>query len=581
MIISVTRKNLEIFNEWVTTLERHMTKICKQHEPLDTESFNVLIVSYDDDDPTTIHGFMTIVTKPDDNTVHIKRVCAPFITKIKLISFVVDKSKQNNKHSIQIEVHPDDEHFWMLQSFDRSVTQTMDDLVIMERKLISTLNEAFAYFLKHPPSTSFPTNDDLSYLPPLPRSDASATQFEEKVHNIITGTVARSTTEARWGMNIDGQSVGTFEDPTFKLYTISEIDPTDPTQTYSVYYIYLTQSASYESFKLFKKQTACGKTLTKVLERSVLAVENLKKSGLYSKDLSYETSTLFAANRYWNEPDKMIERGLWVSLLGFSSDCSNTAVILSTTIGSIQDFPVALYNDFKPAEKIKVPYFNLVGNIETISAHGLKYKQDFGVDNDTDEFEPDTEMRREAHRLNKIRTRYKEDQKADIPASIQTGSCTLNMALTMMVLRSLKYDVMYLENAGDIPGCKCYSTAASANEMFSLVFKSDDLLLYPLDKVSRGDGTQLQTEKYKLFRLFNSMHCDPKTYFVRTVKRAEESDIHAHNYMFFIDRKKLTDIYRLFKKLEYLQRKKIPFTVSHILESMRKKSPTSKKRKHE
>ena len=34
--------------------------------------------------------------------------------------------------------------------------------------------------------------------------------------------------------------------------------------------------------------------------------------------------------------------------------------------------------------------------------------------------------------------------------------------------------------------------------------------------------------------------------------------------MFFVDRKKLTDVFRLFKKLDYLNRKKIPITIDQI-----------------
>jgi hypothetical protein len=208
------------------------------------------------------------------------------------------------------------------------------------------------------------------------------------------------------------------------------------------------------------------------------------------------------------------------------------------------------------------------------------------TDSDTSYYESDMDMKEEARRLEEIRSKYKEDEKltSSIPASIQTGSCTLNMSLTMMVLRSLKYNMMYLENAGDIPGCKCYSTAASVNEMFSILYRSDDLFMLPLDKTIRGDGTQFQLEKYKLYRLFNSTHCDPKSYFARTVKRSEKSDIHEHNYMFFVDKKKLTDLYRLFKKLDSLQRKNTPITINHILESPVKsphKSPSIKKRKRE
>lgn len=591
MIVSVTRKNREVFHEWIEILEKHKYNICQKHDPFDMDSFNVLVVSYTPKSTMNIiHGFMTVLTTPDDDVVYIHDFCVSKLSTFsdELVEFILERGRQNNKQSIQVNnVLQEDKEFWVYHSFYESEE---NDKLVMKRPLISTKNEAFAQVIKRPTSSTFPTHDDLSYLPPLPRVNDSVLKFEEKVHNIITGTVARSTTESRWGMKIGLRNVGLFSDPIFKLYTITEIDPTNTSQTYSVFYIYLTYGSSYEEFKLFRSQTACGRIITKSLERSVLAVELRRKSGLIHKDLSYEKSALMVANRYWNEPEKMTEKGMWISLLVFSSDCSNTAVILSTTYGSLQDLPVAIDNT-QPEEKIRLPYISLVGNIETISAHALKYVQDIDSDMDTDSdeasYEPDMDMKQEARLLDEIRSKYKEDEKqsSDIPASIQTGSCTLNMSLTMMVLRSLKHNMMYLENAGGIPGCKCYSTAASVNEMFSIVYKSDDLLMYPLDKTIRGDGTQFQLEKYKQYRLFNSTHCDPKSYFARTVKRSEPSDLHKHNYMFFIDKKKLTDLYRLFKKLDSLQRKHAAIKINNILESgiikSPVKSPSVKRRKRE
>jgi hypothetical protein len=587
MIISLTRKNKEVFDQWIDVLNKNIASICQTNQTNLSHSFNILIVSYTEYlSKKTIHGFATVLTSNDSDIVYIRDFCASKNSQIasNLIDFIVEKGRQNNKQAIQINVPFDEERFWTSKSFYKVDDEIADEKtqIVMKRQLIHTHNEAFAKFLTTPPSTIFPTSEDLAYLPPLPRVDASASQYEQKVHNIITGVVARSSTDANWGIKIGNDIVGSFKDPSFKLYTITEIDPTDSTKTYSVYYVYLTQSNSYTNFNLFKTRTACGKVITKALEHAVLAIDHTAQSGINEKELSYEPSALMVVNRYWNDSDRMTERGMWISLLVFSSDHSNTAVILSTTYGLIQNLPVAI-DDQSSDEKIKLPYFSLVGNIETISAHALKYIHD--VDSLETNYEPDLEMRREVQRLKRIRDFHKEHKshvfKTSNITSIQTGSCTLNMSLTMMILRSLNYSMMYLENAGDIPGCKCYSTAAGVNEMFSLLYQGDDVFMYPLDKTIRGDGTPFRIEKYKLYRLFNSLHCDPKSYFARTEKQSEKSEIHEHNFMFFIDKKKLTDVYRLFKKLDYMQKKKLPITNDHILTTTTQHSPRSKKRKHE
>jgi hypothetical protein len=109
---------------------------------------------------------------------------------------------------------------------------------------------------------------------------------------------------------------------------------------------------------------------------------------------------------------------------------------------------------------------------------------------------------------------------------------------------------MRLSNLGGIAGCKCYSTAASVNEMFSLT--------YPDGKLFRE--LFLDHPKYKLF---NSLHCDPTLFYNRPGKRPS-TPVHKPTLMYFIDKRTTVNIFKLVRKLKKLRRKGIPITVDDI-----------------
>ena len=105
---------------------------------------------------------------------------------------------------------------------------------------------------------------------------------------------------------------------------------------------------------------------------------------------------------------------------------------------------------------VDIPYFGLVGNLEVFSNESSSYRS-----------------------LMQIKAKLKED--LNVQSIVRNSSCTLLMALTMMQLRSQGCQIMELSNAGKIGGCMCYSNAASANEMMSIMGSSKEGLKELLD----------------------------------------------------------------------------------------------------
>jgi hypothetical protein len=119
---------------------------------------------------------------------------------------------------------------------------------------------------------------------------------------------------------------------------------------------------------------------------------------------------------------------------------------------------------------IDVPCFNWVGNLELI------------------------------HGTHAMRDEYNEFQKIRQICVLKNGSCTLNMALTMMQLKHIS-PVFYLQNAGGIAGCRCYTNAAASNDMISLL--SHDAIV-DLKELIVNEKVSHQ------FHMFNSNHCVPE-----------------------------------------------------------------------
>ena len=105
---------------------------------------------------------------------------------------------------------------------------------------------------------------------------------------------------------------------------------------------------------------------------------------------------------------------------------------------------------------VDIPHFDWVGNLEVFSHESSSHRS-----------------------LMQIKAKLKED--LDVQSIVRNSSCTLLMALTMMQLRSQGCKIMELCNAGKIRGCMCYSNAASANEMMSIMGSSKEGLKELLD----------------------------------------------------------------------------------------------------
>jgi hypothetical protein len=92
----------------------------------------------------------------------------------------------------------------------------------------------------------------------------------------------------------------------------------------------------------------------------------------------------------------------------------------------------------------------------------------------------------------------------------------------MMQLKKQGYTIMYLNNEGKIPGCKCYSNAASANSMTSFTSPSEKVT-YDCRELIWG------ISQHHIFDTFNNNHCDTTNY------SHSDFPLDINGGMFFID----------------------------------------------
>lgn len=200
------------------------------------------------------------------------------------------------------------------------------------------------------------------------------------------------------------------------------------------------------------------------------------------KPNSYECAAIKSVMRVITTRD--VEPNEWAAALSFSyaktlkelDECSTGQSVIAVCQGSMM--PLSLLND---TCELSVPYIEWVGNVEDASMHGIKTKpiplirdqdeldnmiQTYGVAAEVNE---DVELRAMSAQYEKLK---KQQQIKDQ----LTRGCTILLSLTMNRLQKMTgASIMTLHNAGGIPGCKCYTTAALVCGMLTISMASGSL----------------------------------------------------------------------------------------------------------
>ena len=413
-------------------------------------------------------------------------------------------------------------------------------------------------------SDSVITPENIANLPEAPKLKPADANIQQRVLDIICGTVARGT-ESKWGIPLHSDSdiiIGGENDPNLRILNILEEIPFEHLASsssdspgfsnqptfYKVTYIYVYNNGIVPDANITQQFTSGANSFFQKISK------HLDELKFHAQPLqNYLSSITYMVNSFWKFPFNPNRQGEFAGLLIFSRNIdeidqpfeekinindglsvismlwgrnSKCCIMTSDVESQFNIYPFTLIGDknlgktntslistkckrylvfykkmlevdasnlvqriFEDLNKkiaqnvyvnkndllcylfdhINIPCFEWVGNCEEIYQTGaLSVTED----------------------LRKIR-------KLTV---LKNGSCTLNMSLTMMQLRKQGELIMYLNNAGGIAGCKCYSNAASTNGLLS--FLSEKNAFYNLNELILCDEPDM------VFKLFNSNHCD-------------------------------------------------------------------------
>jgi hypothetical protein len=443
------------------------------------------------------------------------------------------------------------------------------------RPSASSSNEAPRVSLRIEP-TKLVVNDNfqlkdetIDNLPKMPKLSDGDENIQQRVMDIITGTVARGTS-AQWGV-FDEDTKETLcgeENPHVRILTIREglhpdLNLDDDPSAYDVTFVYIHNDGetpdentlnAFNNAQLFKR----------ILFSLELATKKAKKlARLSERNLpSFTRSITRDLYDFWKSPFLQKNKGEFASVLLFCKNCQFEFAVLSVAYGKNDQLFLHERADEKFVSSPVLRYVDHYGNFQSTDQSSpifrlfLTYLMKSRRMPEDQAHQKTTLILQELQELSVQRKLKKNDVLSyffhyiEIPcfdwvgnlefihgsqvmrdefneleqvremSILKNGACTLNMALAMMQLRK-RSPVFYLHNAGGIGGCRCYSNAASSNDMITLKAFSALLELQEL----------LQPKNiFHEFQMFNSNHCLPEL-------NPERYESYTHSQFLFIDYK--------------------------------------------
>ena len=390
--------------------------------------------------------------------------------------------------------------------------------------------------------------ENVENLPKMAKVSAADENIQERVMDIIKGTVARGTS-AKWGVYDDDlkETICDEENPHVRVLTIREglhpeMDPDSDPTAYDVTYVYIHNNGikpDENTLNVFNTQFF--KRISYSLERATKKSRKLIKLG--EPNVSrYLLSIIEPLYAFWQNPFVPDRKGEFASVLLFCKNCQFEFAVLSITYGKNDQVFLSEKQDDAFVKSSLLEDVEIHGAFGSTTQHSPIFRlfMDFLTENrgvpEANARDEVTEILKELVKLSEtrkittddvlsyffsyievpcfewvgnyelihgtqvMRDEYNEFEKVRKMSILKNGACTLNMALTMMQIRK-RSPVFYLHNAGGVAGCKCYANAAASNDMITLAWSNVKKELQEL--------IQCRDPRHE-FKMFNSNHCIPE-----------------------------------------------------------------------
>jgi hypothetical protein len=349
------------------------------------------------------------------------------------------------------------------------------------------------------------TPKKVENLPKIPKLLHNDENIQQRTFDIINGTVQKGT-KSVWGLRDElGNLICDEKNPQLRILTIREkmsnTENEKPPDNYTVTYVYLCNDGNQirddvnyalNSGILLKFKKSIESTMKHVKKADSGVLRNVRK-------------TVETFNEFWQNPFVAYKKSEFASVLLFCHSCEEDSSICSVIWGKNDKLFLPRDTSFVNADifnEVEV-YGQIHESIEdeivntcleylteichmkeddarsrlTLMIHELREKKEHLTKADIFSYFIDyievpcfkrvsnLEM---IHATKSMSSEYDQLKKVKQVSVLKNGSCTLNMALTMKQLKE-KSNVFYLENAGGIAGCKCYTNAAATNGMVTMV----------------------------------------------------------------------------------------------------------------